>query len=247
MTEENKTKLETARNESQLWQLLYGFCLLGCGAMFLVMLFFGHPLSLVMKLVFLAVFVLTVRFWTGGLVLLLAILHLISMPPEQNGMLVILKASSWIVVSICLVALICAFRTLREHDSSPVWHVLKRAPELLDFQHPVLFRFAGQLLKVLLAPLIAGVIAFAALAFLPTANARNVYGLKASSFRLIFIGFGIFAAVSVIWLVMNEWLWRSISKSQASVYVRGIAVKDMFRDFRRIAKRRATASARRPR
>jgi len=233
------------RSECVEWQLFYSVCIVACAMAFLLMLFFGHPLSLTLKLVFVAALVLTLRFWTGGIVLLLAIFDLIAMRPEENGILMMVRASSWVVVTVSLLALISAYRTVREGERAPTWSRFRQLPSLLRLDNPALTRFALQLLRVLVAPLIAGLIAFAVVAILPTTDARTVYGLKPSSYRLIAIGFGLFAVVCCGWLILNELLWRSISRSQASLYLRGLVANDMFREIRSVAKRRVRARRRR--
>ena len=233
------------RSEAVDWQIFYSLCIVTCAIVFFVMLLFGHPLSLSVKLLFIAVVVLTLRFWTGGIVFLLAIIDLVTMRPEENGILMMVRASSWIVVTVSLIAMISAYRTIREDERKPTWSMFRQLPTMFSLNNSSLTRFSAQLLRVLIAPLIAGILAFMALAFLPTAEARSVYGLKASAFRLIAIGFSLFAVVGCVWLILNELLWQSISQSQASVYLRGLLMNDMYRDFRGVAKRRIRARRRR--
>jgi hypothetical protein len=62
--------------------------------------------------------------------------------------------------------------------------------------------------------------------------------LNPSGYRLIILGLKLFSVAFVSWIAINELVWRSLSRSQAGIYLRSTFLSWIHRDFRMVVKRR---------
>ncbi len=224
-----------------------------CGWFFLTFLYTGAVLNLSLKFFFLAILVLTLRRWTGALLLALLQIHLFFLEPRTLGFRSIAAEFLWVMATVLLVMAVSRFRTLQEIDEhSTIRRLLSSltaGPAGMNgrvspasFRHSVAAMFTiGRSVLLLIA---CSALAFFLMSFVPMdttftgLNTIREFRLRPSGYRVLMSGLLLFSVFLLAWLIINEGVWRRLSAAQAGVYVRSVFLKWLHRDLRMVTKRR---------
>lgn len=231
---------------------LCGYLLLTTAIGFLVfwLFFAGSDLSTAVRLIFLAVFVLTLKRWTGAVLFAFCQLQLLFLERNSEDLQYSFDGWLWGALSLSLLVLLSRYRTLQDREETPAHRTLyqfykqqpgKRISTESWLQTGLLIR---QLCSQALVLFLCGLLALTVLGMFPTnwsatgLNTVRVYGLKPTGFRLMVITLSLFAGFFAVWQVVNEITWRRISGSQAKIYLNSVLLKFMHRDFRMVNTKR---------
>lgn len=239
----------------RLWQLVYFLLTVTFTFMLLSTLFPRIEIRLPLTLIVLALLLLSLKRWTGVLFLLVLQLHAFSserpLPPSVTSVSFV-----WGLIGVGLVLVVSRYRTLQERDGQSVFHSLGalvsavRTPSVPEVQLLTenLRQIAWQLLKAALMIVVCGVAAAWLLSSVPLqmSSIREV-GLQPAGHRLIILSLKLFIIALVSWIAINEIAWRSLSRSQAGIYVRSTFLNWIHRDLRMVVARRIKAGRRRTR
>ena len=224
-----------------------------CGWFFLTFLYTGAVLNLSLKFFFLAILVLTLRRWTGALLLALLQIHLFFLEPRVVDSDGAAGEFVWVMATVLLVMAVSRFRTLQEKDEhSTVRRLLSslstRAANTNEHDSSAMprhFRSAiltlGRSVLLLVA---CSLVALDVMSLVPPdrtitgLNTVREFRLRPSGYRVIMSGLLLFSAFVLGWLVINEGVWRRLSPSQAGIYLRSVFLKWLHRDLRMLTKRR---------
>ncbi|MCR9200996.1 MAG: hypothetical protein NXI04_20345 [Planctomycetaceae bacterium] len=227
----------------------------------------GNPdLNLAMNFIFLAVFVLTLRFWTGALVFAFCQAELLfgdfrSADPA-------IYPDGWILtgLSFLLIVVISTFRTLQERDSAAAYRLLRSwlpagnqnsATKEEAVESPVdqataeAGRLVRQLLRAGVLLLACGIAAWLILDLFPTRrtvtglNTISTYRLRPAGHRMIVVGLTIFTVFLIAWTLINELTWRRITRGQSRVYLSSVMLKTLLPDLRMVIRKRVKLRRRR--
>ncbi|MEO2013745.1 MAG: hypothetical protein ABGZ53_05185 [Fuerstiella sp.] len=224
-----------------------------CGWFFLTFLYTGAVLNLSLKFFFLAILVLTLRRWTGALLLALLQIHLFFLEPRALGFRGVASELLWVVATVLLVMAVSRFRTLQEIDKhSTIRQLLSSltasAPRTDGRVSPALSRYSVAAMLVIgrsvLLLVACVVLAFLLMSLVPVdttftgLNTIREFRLRPSGYRVIMSGLLLFSVFVLAWLVINEGVWRRLSTVQAGVYLRSVFLKWLHRDLRMVTKRR---------
>lgn len=232
----------------------------------------GNPsLNLAMNFIFLAVFVLTLRFWTGALVFAFCQAELLFGDFRTADPAI--YPDGWILagLSFALIVVISAFRTLQERDSVPAYRLLKswlptrqeattetssvKTAEASENSMQLATTEAGRLVRQLLQTgvllLACAIAAWIILGMFPTRrtvtglNTISTYRLRPSGHRMIIIGLSLFTVFLLAWTLINELTWRRLTKGQSRVYLGSIVLKTLLPDLRMVVRKRLKLRRRR--
>ena len=108
-----RTPLQT---ESRVWQISYLLIAAVLGFFFVTAVFSGDNIGLSLKLIFIAFLILTVRCWTGALILALLQVNLFYL--ERSGLYAMNGIGSllWVFTGAAILVAISRFRTLQDLD-----------------------------------------------------------------------------------------------------------------------------------
>ena len=232
------------------WLCAYLLLTAAVGFLVFSMFFSGSDLSTAVRLIFLAVFVSTLKRWTGAVLFAFCQLQLLFLERSSSNQELELDGWLWGALSISLLVLLSRYRTLQDRQEAPAHKTLyqfykqpqrKRISEASWMQLGLLVR---QLVTQALVLVLCALLAWAVLLMFPTdwsatgLDTIREYGLKPSGFRLLTISLSLFAGFFAVWLVVNEMTWRRISGSQAKIYLNSVLLKFMHRDFRMVNTKR---------
>lgn len=242
--------------DPDLWQHIY---LLLTGAMGVLMVWAfatDSSLSLPLRLIFLALLVLTLKRWTGAAMLGLIQLHLLLMEPPARDLQEIGGGLLWVALTMVLLMIVSRYRTLQERDHAssitafggllsssgsgrpPTPESDDDAPEQIWYN---LKHLLQQCLRGLLLIVACAVLAALVIHLVPQESVSltiREFRLKPSGYRLIRLALGLFAAWLVAWIIVNELVWRSLSSAQAGMYLRSTVIQWLHRDLRMIILKR---------
>lgn len=235
----------------RFWSLAYFVLTVALGGLFVWTLFPGIEIRTSLLLIFLALLVLTLKRWTGALLLAIVQLHLFYFDPRDRLSLMSTGSFFWVFFAVVLVLAVSRYRTLQDHDRQSVgktfghlWRFLRR-PDAAVAQNLMgnLIQVSIQLVKASVIIAFSAYVAWYLLAsepLNPRANGFTIreYRLIPSGYRVIMLGLKIFSIVLVSWIAVNEIVWRSLSPKQAGVYLRSTFLNWIHRDFRMVVKRR---------
>lgn len=233
-----------------IWALVYFLLIIVLGGMFVWTLFPGMPVRGSLALVFLALLLLSVKRWTGALLLSLVLLHLYEFDPQDQLVLIESTSLLWVFFAVMLVVAVSRYRTLQEHGRQSmtaafghVWQATANvdraaADRLVDNLKQIII----QLVKVTLVIAMCATVASFLLASVPlipdsSGFTRREYKLVPTGYRIIVLGLKLFCIALVSWIAVNELIWRNLSQKQAGVYLRSTFLVWIHRDFRMVLKR----------
>ena len=247
------------RPELQIMKAVNLLLIAFCGWFFLTFLYTGIVLNLSLKFFFLAILVLTLRRWTGALLLALLQTHLYFLEPR--GVSDPISEFVWVMATVVLIMAVSRFRCLQDidqhstvrrllseltsssaHSHRPTSQTMSQSltTAILTVGRCVLLLIACVLLALLVMSLVPVDTTFTGL------NTIREYRLRPSGYRVIMLGLLLFAVFVVAWLAINEGVWRRLSATQAGIYLRSVFLKWLHRDVRmvikgRLRRRRRTA------
>ncbi|MDG1893930.1 MAG: hypothetical protein P8J37_03380 [Fuerstiella sp.] len=246
-------RITAANPEVQVMKAANLLLIMFCGWFFLTFLYSGAVLNLSLKFFFLAILVLTLRRWTGALLMALLQIHLFFLEPRVVGSGGAGGEVVWVVATVLLIMAVSRFRTLQEKDEhSTVRRLLsslnartvnthERDASALSRHSFAAFVTVGRPVLLLIA---CAVLALDLMSLVPPdrtitgLNTIREFRLRPSGYRVIMSGLLLFSAFILGWLVINEVVWRRLSPSQAGIYLRSVSVKWLHRDLRMLTKRR---------
>lgn len=220
----------------------------------------GNPdLNLAMNFIFLAVFVLTLRFWTGALVFAFCQAELLFGDFRTTDPAIYLDG--WILsgLSFLLIAVLSAFRTLQERDSVAAYRLLRswfptgnqdsatadQAEENRTEQATAeVGRLVRQMLRTGALLLACGLAAWIILSLFPTRrtvtglNTISTYRLRPAGHRMIVVGLTLFTVFLLTWTLVNELTWRKVTRGQSRVYLSSMMLKTLLPDLRMVIRKR---------
>jgi hypothetical protein len=224
-----------------------------CGWFFLTFLYTGAVLNLSLKFFFLAILVLTLRRWTGALLLALLQIHLFFLEPRVVDSGSAAGEFVWVMSTVLLVMAVSRFRTLQEKDQqSTVRRLLSSlttsAANTNERNSSIMSRHSGAAImtvgRSVLLLVACSLVALDLMSFVPAGktitglNTVSEFRLRPSGYRVIMSGLVLFSAFLLGWVFINEGVWRRLSPSQASIYLRSVLFKWLHRDLRMLTKRR---------
>ncbi|HIF00215.1 MAG: hypothetical protein ABGZ23_01500 [Fuerstiella sp.] len=224
-----------------------------CGWFFLTFLYTGAVLNLSLKFFFLAILVLTLRRWTGALLLALLQVHLFFLEPHVVSSRSIVGEFVWVMATVLLMMAVSRFRTLQEIDKqSTVRRLLSSltagAAPMDGRVSPTMSRYSGAAMvtvgRSVLLLVACSVLAYLLMSLVPVdttftgLNTIREFRLRPTGYRVIMSGLLLFSVFVLAWLVINEGVWRRLSPAQAGVYLRSVFLKWLHRDLRMVTKRR---------
>lgn len=231
---------------------LCGNLLLTAAIGFLIfwMIFSGSDLSTAVRLIFLAVFVLTLKRWTGAILFAFCQLQLLFLERSSRSPEVSPDGWLWGALSIGLLILLSRYRTLQDREDKPAHKTIYQF-----FKQPTRHRVSagtrrelnlmmGQLVRLACMLALCAIAAWTILGAFPTRstatglNTVREYGLKPEGYRLLVVSLSLFAGFFAIWLVVNEFTWRRLSGRQAKIYLNSVLLKFMHRDFGIVTRKR---------
>mgnify|MGYP006928168716 FL=1 len=232
----------------RFWQLIYFLLTLAFCFLLQWTLFPRVEIRLPVTLILMALLLLlTLKRWTGAIFLCILQLHAFFAEAPQRPMDASAASFPWLFLAVALIVMVSRYRTLQERDNQSVISSLGtllstfRKPESANVQL-IIRNLRKILLQLVMA---AGVVTFCAVAaswllasvpLLP--NTIREVGLNPSGYRLIILGLKLFSVAFVSWIAINELVWRSLSRSQAGIYLRSTFLSWIHRDFRMVVKRR---------
>ena len=212
-----------AKPELQIMKAANLLLIMFCGWFFLTFLYTGAVLNLSLKFFFLAIVVLTLRRWTGALLLALLQIHLFFLEPRVVHSRGIPSEFVWVMATVLLIMAVSRFRTLQEIDEhSTVRRLLsslKAAAAKMDGRvSPEMSRYSvvalvtvGRSVLLLVA---SSVLALVLMSLVPAdstltgLNTIREFRLQPSGYRVIMSGLLLFFVFMLAWLVINEGVWR---------------------------------------
>lgn len=226
----------------------------------------GAPdLNLAMNFIFLAVIVLSMRFWTGALVFAFCQAELLF--GDLRTTEPVLYPDGWLLTGLCfcLILVLSAYRTLQDRDLTAAHRLLlgwlreqtsandamntPQASATTESPNPA--QETGRLLRQLFrSALLLGACAFAAwivLGLFPTnrtflgLNTIIEYRLRPAGHRTIVMGLTLFTLFFVAYTLVNEMMWQRLSRRQSRIYVNSILLKTLLPDFRMMVRKRLKA------
>lgn len=242
------------RTDAEAWQAVYLVLSIGFGLLFLGTLHSGPNVNVAVKLIFLAVLVLTFKRWTGALLLAIVQLNLFYLEQPYFVPMSSVVGLVWIALTLGLVASVSRYRTLHDYlprtkgaggvakDTSAGSDTLRR--ELPSRMAQCLPFMQGTLLRTILILASCTLAAFLVMQMLPLVYTEPGFDpvrelqLKPSGYRTLASGLILFLCFLAVWLIINEICWRSMTPAQASVYLRSVFLKWIHRDLRMVVKRR---------
>lgn len=251
MTEPSPARVSPSR----IWLCSYLLLTVVAGLLVLTRTFGESTLIVAMRLIFLAIFVLSLKRWTGALIFAFCQIELFHM--ERPTAAPVVNADSWILTGLTflLLVVLSAYRTLQERDTEPAYRLLfrwfreeRRPQNSASLEEPEISTEVSRLLKQLCrAGMLLVVCALAAwmiLGMFPTRstvtglNTISVYRLRPEGHRAFVIGLTLFAVFLVFYNLINELTWRRHSTSQSRVFLNSIMLKTLLPDLRMIVRRR---------
>lgn len=223
------------------------------------------PISL--KMFFTAVLLLSIRRWTGSILLLFVLVDLLVHERRRSFIASPGESTIFVVVVLSLIMLISRFRTLRQADGRSMIRLLQSMlggfsqPAAQSANHPNrhpgpsarnLSQFAGQTfvsigttVVLLVAAAITAVVIIGQMPRLRFTrewlqeNANGDLSLWPGPLLLVLV-------VTTI-LILNEIGWRNLSPRQSRLYLRSVFVNLNFRDLKMITRRRIKSRLKRSR
>ena len=226
-----------------------------CGWFFLTFLYTGAVLNLSLKFFFLAILVLTLRRWTGALLLALLQIHLFFLEPRVVNSDGAAGEFVWVMATVLLIMAVSRFRTLQEKDQhSSVRHLLSSlttsAANTTERDSSAMSRHSGTAMMTIgrsvLLLVACSLVALNLMSVVPPdrtitgLSTVSEFRLRPSGYRVMMSGLLLFSAYVLGWVFINEGVWRRLSPSQASIYLRCVLLKWLHRDLRMLTKRRLT-------
>jgi len=247
----NSLSDSTPATAPRVWQGTYLLLTIMLCMMFSAVLFPGVEVRLSLTLIFFAVMILTLKRWTAGILFALIQLHLYYFDPRSLTGLSPNAGLTCEIPAILLVVVISRYRVLQELDPNSGLAFLNRIRTMLgesQIQHRRLLfsnlrSLAIQLLKTFLFLTCCGGFALFLMMWVPPpqfegVESRREFGLHPSGYRAIKLGLTIFFLFLIAWVVVNEIVWRSSSRQQSSIYVRGTFLNWLHRDLRMVVVQR---------
>ncbi len=241
-----------AGRDARIWQSFYLIVVVALGLLFLSTLYDGDHITASLKLIFLAVLVLTLKRWTGALLLGLVQVNLFYLESRDIVPRFEVADTLWVLVTVFLLVAVSRFRTLQEQDQqSTIFTVrlllagiAKNNRVIVDLVATNLMAFARSLLRVAVVIVLSAIAARVIMWLVPFhapgsgfSTARE-FAIRPSGYRAIMVGLLLFLLFLPTWLFVNEVVWRSLSKSQAGIYLRSTFLKWNHRELRMIIRKR---------
>lgn len=226
-----------------------------CGWFFLTFLYTGAVLNLSLKFFFLAILVLTLRRWTGALLLALLQIHLFFLEPHVVDSDGAAGEFVWVMATVLLIMAVSRFRTLQEKDQHSSVRLLlsslaTSAANTTDRDSSAMSRHSGTAIMPLgrsvLLLVACSLVALDLMSLVPPdrtitgLSTVSEFRLRPSGYRVIMSGLLLFSAYVLGWIFINEGVWRRLLPTQASIYLRSVLLKWLHRDLRMLTKRRLT-------
>ncbi|MCA9085519.1 MAG: hypothetical protein KDA81_15775 [Planctomycetaceae bacterium] len=236
------------------------------GGILASVLFAGSEFSSSLKLIFLALLVLTLKRWTGALLLAMVQVHLFLSEPRLTGVFSGLTNVVPVVLLMTLIMAVSRFRTLTSLSETSIPAMVLAILRGTSGSAPPGMPLANTgpsarntgifdtgIRQVLLALLLfcgCFLAARAVLFLVPEGttltglNTIAEYRLRPGGYRLLVLGLLLFAGYLLTWLLINEGFWRRLSKGQAGIYLRSTMTHWLSPDLRSIILRRLRAKRR---
>lgn len=246
--------------ESRLWQIFYLLLMCGLGVLFLNSLASTENVAVPAKLMAVAILTLTLKRWTGAIILAFAQVMLFYLEPHIAFPSTDAGAIINILITVGLIMSTSRFRSLQDRDHQPIWTSLKHALRHAQSDTPSdvspgqNFRlFLKQMAKfavLLTGALLVGSIL---LAIMPLQSRESTFDsirefrLFPTAYRAMMLGLLLFLFFLPTWIVVNGLFWRRQTAAQASVYLRSTFLQWCHRDLRMIVRRRIRRRKKLPR
>lgn len=239
--------------EPRAWQTFYLLLSAGLGMLFLSSLYGGDHISIALNLIFLAVIVLPLKHWIGVMVLLgLIQVNLFYLESRRAIPIFTLNDTLWVVISVSLLAALSRFRVLQELDRQSaltsmrylVVDFVKGDQQTAEVIATNLVAFCRSMLKMLSVIIVCGIAARIVMWLVPFHGPGSGFStirdfrIRPSGYRAIMLGLLLFLLYLPVLVLVNEVAWRSLSKSQAGVYLRSVFLKWNHRELRMIIRKR---------
>ncbi|MEZ6130920.1 MAG: hypothetical protein R3C59_19800 [Planctomycetaceae bacterium] len=239
--------------DADLWQHVYLILTAMVGLLFVWTLSATDDVSLPLRLIFLAVLVLTLNRWTAAVLLGLIQVQLLFLEPPAVGVIAHIGGFLWIMLTLLLVLVVSRYRTLQDRTHSAGFaairhlfgHGLNRSRTEAEHEWfnllTALKNLLSGVLKIAVCATVAAVV-LNAFPVNPVPGERlytyREFSLIPSGYRLIRLSLTLFAVFLVSWIVINESVWRRLSPRQASVYLRSTFLNWVHRDLRMVILKR---------
>ncbi|MEQ9408137.1 MAG: hypothetical protein RIK87_10450 [Fuerstiella sp.] len=265
MTVESRRRAAPFSPRPRVWQFCYLLIAAFVAAAFVLTVYAGDNINASLKLIFLAVMVLTLKRWTGALLLGMIQVQLFYLETPSAGSGPELTNVLWVLLTVTLLMAVSRYRTLQDLDQRPVLPALRRflrtvsAGESTDTETSVSGNVRAVLMncvRTLLVATACAAMAIVLMRLVPLTDMREFnpireFRLKPTGYRTLMSGLLLFLLWLPVWLVVNEVMWRKLLPSQADVYLRSVFLKWIHRDLRmtvlkRVKMRRAEVRGIRP-
>lgn len=226
-------------------------CVLLTGAGFLFFVNAGEVVNLALKLLLIAVLALTLKRWTGAIVLALLQVSLFFLEDPQVVRHDVTTTLIWVVSGLALVASISRYRTLQEFEQESAVRLLPKLLQLRASVRNPIRRRAAEAARRSFMQIPRSVLQLAGCLFIATVllwlvplhrgssviNTAREYGIIPTGYRTIMMGVLLFLLYLPIWLVINEVTWRRHTPAQSRLFLRTALIKWMHRDLRMVVRR----------
>jgi len=251
-----RPNVETDRSsvtDANLWQHFYLLMTATMGLLFLWTFSAAADVNVSLRLIFLALLVLTLKRWTAAVLLGVIQVYLLFLEPATSGPIAAIGGFLWVMLTVLLVLVVSRYRTLQDRPHAAGLDAVRRLFSLgLQRTHAEadgelfnLLAVVKHLLFGVLTIAVAATIAAVLLNAVPLDPKPEIrlytireFSLVPSGYRLIRLLLLLFAVFLVAWLVVNELVWRTLSKRQASVYLRSTFLGWIHRDLRMVILKR---------
>lgn len=234
----------------RIWLHAYFGLTLVFGFLLFWLLFGETEFATAAKLIFLAVFILTLKRWTGAVLFVFCQLQLLFLEPASSTAFFSFDALMWSGLSLGMLVVVSRYRTLQDRDtvvahrsffSTAREAINGNQPDVDAAQMSEVFR---QLTKCVATLLLCSMVAWGILDWFPTGGSLSgfssirEYRLTPNGYRLLICSISLFCGFFVAWLLVNELCWRKLNARQSRIYLHSVLLKFLYRDFRSVTKRR---------
>ena len=213
--------MPSTKEMADIWQMLYALLAAAVCVFYLTGWYTWAEFRLPLKLFFLAVFVLSVRFWTVPIIVFLIQVQVLFRGRWFQDAFGPLGFLFWLAVPLLFASLISRYRTLQELHGHSSQAYFRRLKTVFAIHHPAKSDFVvtnvrgvfRQLLRntVLVAVCFIAARTLLGLVPLPVNEAAfetvREFRLTPTGFRLICLSLTLFLVWLIVWLAVNEITW----------------------------------------